>query len=87
MEKEKNDSELVFVTVLDYEENKVYGYKMPSDYTRESAFMNDLQRELEAIHGESFDFMVNLTPPNDITVEWMVDEVFIEDEYEMEIDN
>ena len=80
-------SELVFVTVLDYEENKVYGYKTPSDYMQEPDFMDDLRQELEARHGESISFMVNLTPPNDIIVEWLVDEVFFEDEYEVELDN
>ena len=53
----------------------------------EPTFVGDLQRELEVRHGDNFDFMTNFTHPNDIIVEWMVDEVFFEDEYEVELDN
>ena len=80
MTTEEEENELLFVTVLDYEECQVYCYKMPADYMDEPTFMDGMQEVLEMKHGDSFDFMVNFTHPNNIKTEWMINETFLEDE-------
>jgi hypothetical protein len=73
MIEKEDDKDLMFITVLDYRENRVYCYKTLRSSWSIEMFVED---ELYEMHGEDISFMVHEQQPQ-FKADWLIDEKYL----------
>lgn len=69
----EEEKDLMFITVLDYQENRVYCYKTLRSSWSIEMFVED---ELYEMHGEDISFMVHEQQPQ-FKADWLIDEKYL----------